>query len=52
MIIIGDSLSFDIKGGKNAGIDTCCFNPKKKPNDSNIIPTYEIQKLEELLTIL
>ena len=26
-IIIGDSLTSDIKGGENAGIDTCYFNP-------------------------
>ncbi|MBQ7838997.1 MAG: YjjG family noncanonical pyrimidine nucleotidase [Lachnospiraceae bacterium] len=29
-IVIGDSLTSDIQGGMNAGIDTCWFNPKGK----------------------
>lgn len=51
-LIIGDSLSADIKGGQLAGIDTCWFNPGMKMNDTNIIPTYEINKLNELYRIL
>jgi 2-haloacid dehalogenase len=51
-IIIGDSLSSDIKGGQAAGMDTCWFNPGRKPNDTGIIPTYEIHRLEELYSIL
>jgi 2-haloacid dehalogenase len=51
-LIIGDSLSSDIKGGNLAGIDTCWYNPKMMPNNSDIVPTYEIQKLEELYQIL
>jgi len=51
-LIIGDSLSADIKGGQLAGIDTCWFNPGMKTNDTNIIPTYEINKLNELYRIL
>ena len=30
-LIIGDSLTADIKGGINFGIDTCWYNPKNKP---------------------
>ena len=51
-IIIGDSLSSDIKGGNDFGIDTCWFNPQKLKNDSDIIPTYEIQGLSKLKEIL
>jgi 2-haloacid dehalogenase len=51
-LIIGDSLSSDIKGGNLAGIDSCWFNPEMKHNNSDIIPTYEIQKLEDLYRIL
>lgn len=51
-LIIGDSLSADIKGGQMAGIDTCWFNPGKKENESGIIPTYEIQSLDELYDVL
>ncbi|MFE6137904.1 YjjG family noncanonical pyrimidine nucleotidase [Bacillus sp. NPDC057893] len=45
-LIIGDSLSADIKGGYVAGIDTCWFNPEKKSNDSEIMPTYEVHNFE------
>jgi 2-haloacid dehalogenase len=51
-IIIGDSLSADIKGGYLSGIDSCWINPEMLPNDTNIIPTYQIQKLDELYHIL
>lgn len=50
MLIIGDSMSSDILGGKNAGIDTCWFN------FANTVKTYEpdycINDLSELKNIL
>jgi 2-haloacid dehalogenase len=48
IIIIGDSISADIKGGNNAGIDSCWFNQSGIINDSDIKPTYEIRTLNEL----
>lgn len=50
-IIVGDSLSSDIKGGINAGILTCHFNPKDKPY-SKIKPDYKIKNLSELIPLL
>ncbi len=52
MIIVGDSLSSDIQGGLNYGIDTCWFNPERKANDTGIVPKYEISGLDELRGIL
>lgn len=52
MLIIGDSLTSDIQGGNNAGIDTCWFNPSGKDNNSEAKPTYEIKKLTDLYEIL
>jgi len=51
-LIIGDSFSADIIGGAGARIDTCWVNPKMLSNDSDVVPTYEIQKLDELYKIL
>jgi len=48
VLIIGDSLNSDIKGGTNYGIDTCWYNPNKKENKRAITPTYEINTLKEL----
>ncbi|WP_068780599.1 YjjG family noncanonical pyrimidine nucleotidase [Paenibacillus sp. GM2] len=51
-LIIGDSLSSDIKGGQLAGMDTCWYNPIGKENNTDIVPTYEIRTLQELYQIL
>lgn len=52
-LIIGDSLTSDIRGGLNIGIDTCWYNPQRKLNsDSSVVPTYEISDLHQLSSIL
>lgn len=51
-IIVGDSLSSDIKGGVNFGIDTCWFNPEKNKNEGKVLPTYEIEKLNQIKDIV
>ena len=52
VLIIGDSLTSDIKGGFMAGIDTCWFNPTKSPNTLGIDVTYEIDDLGEIEDII
>ena len=52
VLMVGDSLTSDIQGGNNYGIDTCWFNPKYKENNTSLKPTYEISKLESLLEII
>jgi len=52
VLIVGDSLTSDIQGGINFGIDTCWFNPNKIINQTGIKPTYEISNLMELKDIL
>ena len=51
-LVIGDSLSSDIRGGINAGLDTCWYNPKSKPAPENMNITYTINKLSEIEDIL
>ncbi|GEP67200.1 YjjG family noncanonical pyrimidine nucleotidase [Clostridium beijerinckii] len=51
-LIIGDSITSDIKGGNLAGIDTCWFCKEGTVNESSISPNYEIHSLKELLQIL
>ena len=50
-IIIGDSLTSDIKGGKNAGIKTCWYNPTSKENKSDVVPDYEIKDLIQVIDL-
>jgi 2-haloacid dehalogenase len=52
VLIIGDSLTSDIRGGHNYGIDTCWFNPEGKTNGQGLTSTFEIQQLAELKEIL
>ena len=51
-LMIGDSLSADIQGGNNAGIDTIWYNPHHLKNKSLAQPTYEIDSYQALLDCL
>ena len=51
-IMVGDSLTSDIRGGRNAGIRTCWFNPKEKPSRPDIRPDHTIRSLAELPPLL
>lgn len=50
-VIIGDSLTSDIKGGQVAGIDTIWMNPQGK-EFGEIEPTFQIKELTDLYQIL
>lgn len=51
VLIVGDSLSSDIQGGINYGIDTCWYNPAQKPRERDLEIRYEITCLSELLKL-
>lgn len=52
VLIIGDSLTSDMQGGADYGIDTCWFNPAAEPRPDDLQITYEIASLHELLDVL
>ncbi len=51
-VIIGDSLSSDIKGGINAGIKTIWYNPRNTQNTTSLTPDYEISDLNQISRLL
>ena len=51
-LMIGDSLSADIQGGNNAGIDTIWYNPHHMENKTQAQPTYEVHSYKDLLNCL
>ncbi len=51
-LIIGDSLSSDMKGGNNAEVLCCWYNPFSEKNDTDIKIDYEIRSLKEVLEII
>lgn len=50
-LMIGDSLSADIAGGINAGIDTCWFHPAGA-EAAEPTPTYTVRSFDELMELL
>ncbi len=51
-VIVGDSLTSDIAGGKNVGIITIWFNGGHNINDGDIVPDYEIFSLSDVQSII
>ena len=52
VLIVGDSLTSDLQGRINLGIDTCWFKPNNIVNKTEIKPTYEISNLMDLKDIV
>lgn len=48
VLMVGDNLLTDIKGGLSAGTDTAWYNPRRLPAAAGITPTYEIASYPEL----
>ncbi len=51
-LIIGDSLTSDIKGGVNCSIDTCWYNPKNESLSGEVVPKYTVKNLHDVMDIL
>ena len=51
-MIVGDSLTSDLRGGCNAGIVTCWYNPGGRPNDRGVRVDHEIRDLHEVEALL
>lgn len=52
ILIVGDSLTSDIRGGIQAGIPACWYRPEGEKNDTPWKPDYEISDLHEIYHIL
>ena len=52
VLIVGDSLTSDIRGGNNAGIKTCWYNPNHKERYADVKIDYEIADLHEVYEFL
>ena len=51
VVIVGDSLTSDMQGGRNAGITTCLFNPKGDIKESPLCD-YIIRDYDEFFRII
>ncbi len=52
VLIVGDSLSSDIRGGNNYGIDTCWYNPAGKEPDPEVEVSYDVRVLSEIESLV
>ena len=52
VLVVGDNLHSDIKGGINAGLDTCWVNFNNEENTTNIRPTYTALDFTQLKIII
>ncbi len=52
VLVIGDTLTSDIRGGIDYGVDTCWYNYYKGANETTYRPTYEVKDTEELWRLL
>ena len=51
VLIVGDSLTSDIRGGNNAGILCCWFNPQEKEARDDLRIHYQIRDLADVKAI-
>lgn len=51
-IVIGDSLTSDIKGANNFGLDSCWYNPSKKQPSTVASPTYTAHSFDEVYSVI
>jgi len=51
-VIIGDSLTSDIRGGKNADIRTIWYNPSLKMNTTDIVPDFQVDSLRQIKDVI
>jgi len=51
VLIVGDSLTSDMRGGNNAGILCCWYNPAGKPLPKELRIDYDIRNLQQVSDI-
>ena len=51
ILVVGESLTSDMQGGRNAGLATCLFDPKDKIQMPNDLCDYKIHRLTEIIPL-
>ena len=52
ILVVGDSLTSDMQGGKNAGLKTCIYDPKDKISMPHNLCDYKVTALENICDII
>lgn len=51
ILVVGDSLTSDMQGGRNAGLTTCLYDPKNRIDFPHELCDYKITELTDILKI-
>jgi 2-haloacid dehalogenase len=51
-LMVGDSLTSDMRGGHDYGLATCWYNPGRRQTNQSDITTHEISDLAELIALV
>lgn len=51
-LVVGDSLTSDIKGGNNFGVDTCWYSPVQTDTRGLAVPTYRAESFDDIVKII
>ncbi len=51
-LVVGDSITSDIKGGNAAKLDTCWYNPNGKKVPDGVSVTYNVSTFDEIIRII
>ena len=51
ILVVGDSLSSDMQGGRNAGLDTCVYDPANRISMPNELCDYHITGLTQIFSV-
>ncbi len=52
VLMVGDNLLADVKGGLDAGVDAVWYNPRRLPPQGEIVPTYDLGGFQELEALI
>lgn len=51
ILVVGDSLTSDMQGGRNAGLDTCLYDPKERVILPHPLCDYRVTDLTEIVSL-
>ena len=52
VLVVGDSLNADIRGGRDFGFQTCWYNPEGIASTNGITPDHVLSRLGDLPELL
>ena len=51
-LVVGDSLTSDMRGGVNAGMHICWYDPSGAENRTEVSPDRRITRIEEVCAVI